>query len=104
MHEFVLLLHQDLNKSTENVTPGQSTLLQHFGLVVFEEEKEEGEEGEVTDLSFMKPCFYPNPSYRGKTLQLPEPFHTTDSPIKDNDTDSTYRNGLFFETRDKTSL
>ncbi|XP_073772658.1 interleukin-6 receptor subunit beta isoform X2 [Danio rerio] len=108
VHEFVLLLRQELNKSTENVAPGQSTILQNFGLVVFEEEEEEGEEGEVTDLSFMKSCFYPNPSYRGKTLQLPENFHLTDSPIKDNDTESTYRNGLFFETKvqecDKTSL
>ncbi|XP_073681401.1 interleukin-6 receptor subunit beta [Garra rufa] len=108
VHEFVLLLRQDLSKPGENVTPEQNTLLQDFGLVVFEEEDEEDEEGGVTDLSSMKSCFYPNPSYRGQTLHLPEPFHMTDSTSKDNDTESTYRNGLFFETRvlecDKTSL
>ncbi|XP_058646599.1 interleukin-6 receptor subunit beta isoform X2 [Onychostoma macrolepis] len=108
VHEFVLLLRQDLNKCRENMTPEQSTLLQDFGLVIFEEEDEEDGEGGVTDLSSVKSCFYPNPSYRGQTLQLPEPFHMTDSTSRDNDTESTYRNGLFFETRvlecDKTSL
>ncbi|XP_077058986.1 interleukin-6 receptor subunit beta isoform X2 [Siphateles boraxobius] len=108
VHEFVLLLHQDLSKPSENVTPEQSTLLQGFGLVVFEEEDEVDEEGEVAELSSMKSCCYPNPSYRGQTLQLPEPFHATDSTLNDNDTESTYRNGLFFETRilecEKTSL
>ncbi|XP_067287301.1 interleukin-6 receptor subunit beta isoform X2 [Pseudorasbora parva] len=99
VHEFVLLLRQDLSKPSENETPEQSTLLKGFGLVVFEEEDEEDEEGEVTDLSSMKSCCYPNPSYRGQTLQLPDPFHTTDSALKDNDTESTYRNGLFFESR-----
>ncbi|KAG1960141.1 leukemia inhibitory factor receptor-like isoform X3 [Pimephales promelas] len=104
VHEFVLLLCQDLSKPSENVTPEQSTLLQGFGLVVFEEEDEVDEEGEVTGLSSMKSCCYPNPSYRGQTLHLPEPFHTTDSALNDNDTESTYKNGLFFETSDKTSL
>ncbi|XP_016425563.1 interleukin-6 receptor subunit beta isoform X2 [Sinocyclocheilus rhinocerous] len=108
VHEFVLLLRQDLGKRRENVTPEQSTLLQDFGLVVFEEEEEEDGEGGVTDLSSMKSCCYPNPSYRGQMLQLPEPFHMTDSTSRDNDTESTYRDGLFFETRvlecDKTSL
>lgn len=108
VHEFVLLLRQDLCKPSENDTTEQSTLLQGFGLVVFEEEDEEDEEGEVADLSSMKSCCYPNPSYRGQTLHLPEPFHMTDSTLKDSDTESTYRNGLFFETRiiesDKTSL
>ncbi|ROL47736.1 hypothetical protein DPX16_16108 [Anabarilius grahami] len=108
VHEFVLLLLQDLGKPSENDTPEQSTLLQGFGLVVFEEEDEEDEEGEVAELSSMKSCCYPNPSYRGQTLHLPEPFHMTDSTLKDNDTESTYRNGLFFETRiiesDNTSL
>uniref|UniRef100_A0A8C2C2L3 Si:dkey-13m1.2 n=1 Tax=Cyprinus carpio TaxID=7962 RepID=A0A8C2C2L3_CYPCA len=108
VHEFILLLRQDLSKPREDVTPEQGTLLQDFGLVVFEEEGEEDEEGGVTDLSSMKSCCYPNPSYRGQTLQLPEPFHTTDSTSKDNDTESTYKNGLFFETKvlefDKTSL
>ncbi|XP_067243487.1 leukemia inhibitory factor receptor isoform X1 [Chanodichthys erythropterus] len=108
VHEFVLLLRQDLDKPSENDTPEQSTLLQGFGLVVFEEEDEEDEEGEVADLSSMKSCCYPNPSYRGQMLHLPEPFHMTESTLKDNDTESTYRNGLFFETRitesDKTSL
>lgn len=107
VHEFVLLQRQDLSKPSENMIPEQSTLLQGFGLVVFEEEDEEDEEGEVTDLSSMKSCCYPNPSYRGQTLQLPEPFHTTESTLNDNDTESTYRNGMFFETRilecDKTS-
>lgn len=109
VHEFVLLLRQDLSKPRENMTPEQSTLLQDFGLVVFDEEDEEDEEGEVTDFSSVKSCFYPNPSYRGQTLHLPEPFHMTDSTSKDNvDTESTYKNGLFFETRvlecDKMSL
>lgn len=108
VHEFVLLLRQDLSKRRENMTPEQSTLLQDFGLVIFEEEDEEDGEGGVTGLSSMKSCCYPNPSYRGQTLQLPEPFHMTDSTSRDNDTESTYRNGLFFETRvlecDKTSL
>lgn len=107
VHEFVLLQRQDLSKPSENMIPEQSTLLQGFGLVVFEEEDEEDEEGAVTDLSSMKSCCYPNPSYRGQTLQLPEPFHTTESTLNDNDTESTYRNGMFFETRilecDKTS-
>ncbi|XP_016299280.1 interleukin-6 receptor subunit beta isoform X2 [Sinocyclocheilus anshuiensis] len=102
VHEFVLLLCQDLGKRRENVTPEQSTLLQDFGLVVFEEEEEEDGEGGVTDLSSLKSCCYPNPSYRG------QPFHMTDSTSRDNDTESTYRDGLFFETRvlecDKTSL
>lgn len=105
VHEFVLLLRQDLGKPSENDTPEQSTLLQGFGLVVFEEEDEEDE---VADLSSMKSCCYPNPSYRGQTLHLPKPFHMTDSTLKDNDLESTYRNGLFFETRiiesDNTSL
>ncbi len=108
VHEFVLLLHQDLSKRRENMTPEQSTLLRDFGLVIFEEEDEEDGEDGVTDLSSVKSCCYPNPSYRGQTLQLPEPFHMTDSTSRDNDTESTYRNGLFFETRvlecDKTSL
>ncbi|KAL1265524.1 hypothetical protein QQF64_003551 [Cirrhinus molitorella] len=108
VHEFVLLLRQDLSKPRENVTSEQSTLLQDFGLVVFEEEDEEDEEGGVIDLNSIKSCFYPNPSYRGQTLHLPEPFHMTDSTSKDSDTESTYRNGLFFETKvlecDKTSL
>ncbi|XP_043107297.1 interleukin-12 receptor subunit beta-1 isoform X2 [Puntigrus tetrazona] len=107
VHEFILLLHRDLGERREDVTPEQSALLKDFGLVVFEEEDEE--ERGVTDLSSIKSCCYPNPSYRGQTLQLPEPFHATDgSASRDNDTESTYRNGLFFETRvleaDKTSL
>uniref|UniRef100_A0A8C2EZ05 Fibronectin type-III domain-containing protein n=1 Tax=Cyprinus carpio TaxID=7962 RepID=A0A8C2EZ05_CYPCA len=108
VHEFILLLHQDPGKRRENVTPEQSTLLQDFGLVVFEEEDEEDGEGGVSDLSSIKSCCYPNPSYRGQMLQLPEPFHMTDSTSRDNDTESTYRDGLFFETRvlecDTTSL
>ncbi|XP_016346688.1 interleukin-12 receptor subunit beta-1-like [Sinocyclocheilus anshuiensis] len=108
VHEFVLLLRQDLSKPREDVTPEQGTLLQDFGLVVIEEEDEEDEEGGVTDLSSMTSCCYPNPGYRGQTLQLPEPFYMTDSTSKDNDIESTYRNGLSFETRvlecDKTSL
>ncbi|XP_059393473.1 interleukin-12 receptor subunit beta-1-like isoform X1 [Carassius carassius] len=108
VHEFILLLRQDLSKRRENVTPEQSTLLQDFGLVVFEEEDEEDGEGGVTDFSSMKSCCYPNPSYRGQMLQLPEPFHMTDSTSRDNETEPTYRDGLFFETRvlecDITSL
>ncbi|XP_026076833.1 leukemia inhibitory factor receptor [Carassius auratus] len=99
VHEFVLLLRQDLSKPREDVTSEQGTLLQDFGLVVLQEEDEENEEGGVTDLSSIKSSCYPNPSYRGQTLQLPEPFPMTDSISKDNDTESTYRNGLFFETR-----
>ncbi|XP_051532225.1 leukemia inhibitory factor receptor-like isoform X1 [Myxocyprinus asiaticus] len=107
VHDVILLQVQDL-KARKNVPPEKSILLQEFGLVVFEEEDEEDEEEGVTDLGFMKSCCYPNPSYRGQMLQLPEPIHMTDNTYKDNDTESTYRNGLFFETRvlecDQTSL
>lgn len=99
VHEFILLLRQDLSKCRENMTPEQSTLLQDFGLIIFEEEDEEDGEGGVTNLSSIKSRCYPNPSYRGQTLQLPDPFHMTDSNSRDNDSESMYRNGMFFETR-----
>lgn len=90
------------------MTPEQSTLLQDFGLVVFAEEDEDDDEEGVTDLGSMKSCCYPNPSYRGQMLHLPDPMHMTENIFKENDTESTYRNGLFFETRllecDETSL
>ncbi|XP_057218515.1 interleukin-31 receptor subunit alpha isoform X2 [Triplophysa rosa] len=107
VHEVVLLQLQEHNKHPQNTTPEQSTLLQDFGLVMFEEEDEDDEEG-VTDLGSMKSCCYPNPSYRGQVLHLPDPIHTTENIFKENDTESTYRNGMFFETRllecDETSL
>nr|XP_055040939.1 interleukin-31 receptor subunit alpha [Misgurnus anguillicaudatus] len=105
VHEVVLLQLQELSKPKLSTTPERCTLLQDFGLVVFEEE-EDDEEG-VTDLRPMKSCFYPNPSYRGQVICLPEPILTSESIYKENDTESTYRNGLFFETVpecDETSL
>ncbi|XP_056590305.1 leukemia inhibitory factor receptor isoform X2 [Triplophysa dalaica] len=107
VHEVVLLQLQEHNKQPQNTTPEQSTLLQDFGLVIFEEEDEEDEEG-VTDLSSMKSCCYPNPSYRGQMLHMSDPIHTTEIIFKENDTESTYRNGMFFDTRvvecDETSF
>ncbi|XP_051957204.1 interleukin-31 receptor subunit alpha-like [Xyrauchen texanus] len=105
VHDIILLQVQDLIKPRQKMPNEQSTLLQEF---VFEEEEEgDGEEG-VTDLSSIKSCCYPNPSYRGQMLQLPEPIHMTNNTYKDNDTESTYRTGIFFETRvlecDQTSL
>ncbi|TRY82939.1 hypothetical protein DNTS_008432 [Danionella cerebrum] len=102
VHEFVVLLHQDLNKHTEKVLPVQSTLLQNAGLVVFTEEDVDDEDHEDTDLSSVKSCCYPNPSYRRKTLPFPEQDTTQ------QEAESTYRNGLLFEIRsteyDLTSL
>ncbi|XP_051529398.1 interleukin-31 receptor subunit alpha-like isoform X2 [Myxocyprinus asiaticus] len=99
VHDVILLQVQDLIKPRQKMPTEQSTLLQEFGLVVFEEEEEEDEEEGVSDLGSIKSCCYPNPSYRGQMLQLPEPIHITDNTYKYNDTESTYRTGLFFETR-----
>lgn len=105
VHEVIVLQLQEHNNPRKHTTPEQSTLLQDFGLVIVEEEDDE--EG-VTDLGSIKNCCYPNPSYRGQMLHLPESIHMTEILFKENDTESTYKNGLFFETRllesDETTL